>query len=169
MVISPSMPALADEAPDIHARVLTLDTHIDIPADYTTPKHDPGARGVAFLGPLDPFVWDRELLRSLYDFDYIWEVYVPGPKRRWGYYVLPLLFGAPPPPQLTCADLGSIAIPVTVACGADSRAFCRVAAEWAVRCIAGAGLATIPNARHLWPIEDPRGFSQLVIDWLEGH
>ena len=53
----------------------------------------PDTPGVAFLGPLDPFVWDRELLRSLYDFDYIWEVYVPGPKRRWGYYVLPLLFG----------------------------------------------------------------------------
>jgi len=50
-------------------------------------------RSVAFLGPLDPFVWDRELLRSLYDFEYIWEVYVPEPKRRWGYYVLPLLFG----------------------------------------------------------------------------
>ena len=49
--------------------------------------------GVAFLGPLDPLVWDRAFLRSLYDFDYIWEVYVPGPKRRWGYYVLPLLFG----------------------------------------------------------------------------
>ena len=50
-------------------------------------------RSVAFLGPLDPFCWDRELLRGLYDFDYIWEVYVPAPKRRWGYYVLPLLFG----------------------------------------------------------------------------
>lgn len=53
----------------------------------------PNARGVAFLGALDPFVWDREFLRSLYDFDYIWEVYVPAAKRRWGYYVLPLLFG----------------------------------------------------------------------------
>ncbi len=51
------------------------------------------APGVAFLGPLDPFVWDREFLRSLYDFDYVWEVYVPQPKRRWGYYVLPILFG----------------------------------------------------------------------------
>ena len=49
--------------------------------------------GVAFLAPLDPFVWDRDLLRALYDFDYVWEVYVPAAKRRWGYYVLPILFG----------------------------------------------------------------------------
>ena len=48
---------------------------------------------VTFLGALDPFVWDRELLRSLFDFDYVWEVYVPEHKRRWGYYVLPILFG----------------------------------------------------------------------------
>lgn len=49
--------------------------------------------GVAFLAPLDPFVWDREFLRACFDFDYIWEVYVPAVKRRWGYYVLPLLYG----------------------------------------------------------------------------
>jgi uncharacterized protein YcaQ len=48
---------------------------------------------VTFLAALDPFVWDRELLRSLFDFDYVWEVYVPEHKRRWGYYVLPILFG----------------------------------------------------------------------------
>ncbi len=47
---------------------------------------------VAFLAPLDPLVWDRDLLRALYDFDYVWEVYVPERKRRWGYYVLPILF-----------------------------------------------------------------------------
>jgi len=49
--------------------------------------------GVAFLAPLDPFCWDRDLLRRLFDFDYVWEVYVPAAKRRWGYYVLPILFG----------------------------------------------------------------------------
>jgi uncharacterized protein YcaQ len=47
---------------------------------------------VAFLAPLDPFMWDRELLRPLFGFDYIWEVYVPEAKRRWGYYVLPILY-----------------------------------------------------------------------------
>lgn len=61
---------------------------------------DPGARSapdglssVTFLAPLDPFVWDRDFLRRLYVFDYVWEVYVPERKRRWGYYVLPILFG----------------------------------------------------------------------------
>jgi len=48
---------------------------------------------VALLAPLDPLVWDRQFLRSLYDFDYVWEVYVPAARRRWGYYVLPVLFG----------------------------------------------------------------------------
>jgi hypothetical protein len=46
-----------------------------------------------FLAPLDPLAWDRDLLRSLFDFDYVWEVYVPEAKRRWGYYVMPLLWG----------------------------------------------------------------------------
>jgi uncharacterized protein len=51
------------------------------------------APGVAFLAPLDPLAWDRQFLRSLFGFDYLWEVYVPAAKRRWGYYVLPLLYG----------------------------------------------------------------------------
>ena len=49
--------------------------------------------GVTFLAPLDPLCWDRDLLRRLFSFDYVWEVYVPAVKRRWGYYVLPILYG----------------------------------------------------------------------------
>lgn len=45
------------------------------------------------LGPLDNFVWDRDLLRWLFDFDYVWEVYKPVAKRKYGYYVLPVLYG----------------------------------------------------------------------------
>jgi hypothetical protein len=61
-------------------------------ADGWTPL-DPEGSGVALLAPLDPFVWDRDFLRALFDFDYIWEVYVKEAKRRWGYYVLPILWG----------------------------------------------------------------------------
>ena len=51
------------------------------------------APAVTFLAPLDPLVWDRGMLRELWGFDYLWEVYTPQPKRRWGYYVLPILYG----------------------------------------------------------------------------
>ena len=47
---------------------------------------------VAFLSPFDPLVWDRRLLGSLFDFDYVWELFVPPAKRRWGWYVLPIIF-----------------------------------------------------------------------------
>jgi uncharacterized protein YcaQ len=48
---------------------------------------------VAFLPPFDPLVWDRGLLGSLFEFEYVWELFVPPAKRRWGWYVLPMLFG----------------------------------------------------------------------------
>ncbi len=53
---------------------------------------DPG-RSVAFLPPFDPLVWDRALLGSLFGYDYVWELFVPPARRRWGWYVLPILFG----------------------------------------------------------------------------
>jgi hypothetical protein len=43
------------------------------------------------LGPLDPLLWDRDLVRHVFDFEYVWEVYKPAHQRRWGWYVCPLL------------------------------------------------------------------------------
>ncbi|MBI5547245.1 MAG: AlkZ family DNA glycosylase [Deltaproteobacteria bacterium] len=42
------------------------------------------------LGPLDPLLWDRLLVRHAFDFEYVWEVYKPAALRKWGWYVCPL-------------------------------------------------------------------------------
>jgi uncharacterized protein YcaQ len=47
----------------------------------------------AFIAPLDNLVWERTILETLFGFDYRWEVYVPPAKRKYGYYVLPVLYG----------------------------------------------------------------------------
>jgi uncharacterized protein len=46
----------------------------------------------AFLPPFDPLIWDRGLLGSLFGFEYVWELFFPPERRRWGWYVLPILF-----------------------------------------------------------------------------
>ena len=48
---------------------------------------------VRIIAALDNLVWERKLLRELWDFDYKWEVYVPAGKRQYGYYTLPVLAG----------------------------------------------------------------------------
>lgn len=45
-----------------------------------------------FLAPLDP-VSARGRAKILFGFDYVWEVYKPEHKRRFGYYTLPVLWG----------------------------------------------------------------------------
>ncbi|GIP16187.1 hypothetical protein J40TS1_18290 [Paenibacillus montaniterrae] len=45
------------------------------------------------IAPLDNFIWDRKLIKELFGFDYTWEIYTPPAKRKFGYYVLPLLYG----------------------------------------------------------------------------
>jgi len=45
-----------------------------------------------FIAPLDNLIWDRDLVKALFNFDYKWEVYVPEEKRKFGYYVLPVLY-----------------------------------------------------------------------------
>ena len=47
---------------------------------------------VAFLPPFDPLIWDRPLLKDVFQFDYVWDLFFPPEKRRFGWYVLPVLF-----------------------------------------------------------------------------
>lgn len=46
-----------------------------------------------FLAPLDPMLWDKQLMEALWGFQYSWEIYTPADKRRYGYYTLPILWG----------------------------------------------------------------------------
>lgn len=63
-------------APDIEARLERL---------------APPVKRVRLLNPFDPAIRDRRRLERLFGFDYRNEMFVPKAKRRWGYYVYPLL------------------------------------------------------------------------------
>ena len=46
-----------------------------------------------FIAPLDCFLWDRKLIKALFGFEYTWEIYTPADKRKYGFYVLPIIYG----------------------------------------------------------------------------
>jgi uncharacterized protein len=57
-------------------------------AGQTVPRRD---RGTALLCPFDPLIFFRPRVERLFDFHYRIEIYVPQPKRQFGYYVWPFL------------------------------------------------------------------------------
>jgi len=65
-------------APDIEARLARL---------------APPVKRLRLVNPFDPSIRDRSRLERLFGFEYRNEMFVPKAKRRWGYYVYPLLEG----------------------------------------------------------------------------
>ncbi|HET8562076.1 MAG TPA: crosslink repair DNA glycosylase YcaQ family protein [Marmoricola sp.] len=53
----------------------------------------PFAGRAALLSPLDRLVFDRKRMTDLFGFDYQLEMYKPEPKRKWGYWAMPILYG----------------------------------------------------------------------------
>ena len=78
--------ALAEDAADIETVARGRVPRAWRPKTTTTTDE------ATFLAPLDP-VSARKRAKPLFDFEYIWEVYTPAPKRKFGYYALPVLWG----------------------------------------------------------------------------
>ena len=54
----------------------------------------PAPDRVRVLSPFDPALRDRKRALRVFNFDYRIEVFVPAPKRKYGYYVFPVLEGS---------------------------------------------------------------------------
>lgn len=62
-----------------------------MPVGFLEQRPSDHREDMILLGPLEPLLWDRKLVQQIFDFEYLWEVYKPEAKRRWGWYVCPLL------------------------------------------------------------------------------
>jgi uncharacterized protein len=53
----------------------------------------PRPTAAVLLSPFDNLLWDRQFLRRVFAFDHVMEIFKRAPERRYGYYVLPFLWG----------------------------------------------------------------------------
>jgi pimeloyl-ACP methyl ester carboxylesterase len=79
---------------------------------------------------------------------------------------LPISFAAPPPPAITCEQLGRIKVPTTVAVGELTRPFYKIAAGAVARCIPGAKLVVIPKGRHAAAVQATSAFNDVLLRFL---
>jgi pimeloyl-ACP methyl ester carboxylesterase len=80
---------------------------------------------------------------------------------------LALSLASPPPPPITCAQLGQITVPVAIARGELARPFYRIAADTVHRCIPKSRLIVIRGGGHLAPAEHASAFNEALLSFLK--
>jgi len=76
------------------------------------------------------------------------------------------MFSSPASPPLSCQQLAQLKMPVAMARGALTRPYFGILAETAGRCIPNVRVIVAPQARHLWPTDDPRSFEVALRTFL---
>jgi uncharacterized protein YcaQ len=84
--------ALADAGAVERVTVDGSDRVYFAPLGFRDVRHPDDDGRMRILGPLDPLLWDRRLVAQVFGFEYVWEVYKPASQRKYGWYVVPLLF-----------------------------------------------------------------------------
>jgi uncharacterized protein len=74
------------------ARIDGVDWYWPAGEDPARASLDESREQARFLAPFDPVVWDRHRFEAFWGWAYRFEAYTPAPKRKLGYYALPLLW-----------------------------------------------------------------------------